>query len=179
MLVGCSFGSTVATETAVAHPGLVERLVLVSPGLGTDDAEEMIRFGEEEDGLLEKGDLDAATELNLRMWVDGPHRAPDQVAPAVRERVRVMQRDAFAMEMPEGVVRQRLEPAAGRRLAEIRLPTLIVVGALDAPFILDAAERLTRAIRGARRVVIPDAAHLPTLERPEAFHAVLEEFLRD
>jgi pimeloyl-ACP methyl ester carboxylesterase len=179
VLVGCSFGSTVAIETALAHPGLVVRLVLVSPSLGAEESGEMIRFGEAEEALLERGDLDGATELNLRMWVDGPHRKPDQVAPGVRERVRVMQREAFAMETPEGVARVRLEPPAGQRLAEIRVPTLIVVGALDAPFILDAAERLTRGILGARRVVVPGAAHLPTLEQPEAFRAALEEFLGD
>jgi 3-oxoadipate enol-lactonase len=179
VLVGCSFGSTVAIETALAQPELVERLVLVSPSLGAEESTEMTRFGDEEEALLERGDLDGATELNLRMWVDGPHRTPDQVAPAVREQVRVMQRDAFSMSVPEGVVRARLEPAAGERLAEIRVPTLLVVGALDAPFILDAAERLARGIPGARRVVLPGAAHLPTLERPGEFHAALDGFLGD
>jgi 3-oxoadipate enol-lactonase len=176
-LVGCSFGASVAVETALAYPELVDYLVLVSPSLGGGASEEMDRFGEEEEALLERGDLDGATELNLRMWVDGPHRRPDQVTPGVRERVRVMQRDAFAMETPEGVERVRLDPPAERRLKEIRVPTLILVGALDVPYILRASERLAREIPGARRIVIPGTAHLPSLERPEAFRGALEEFL--
>ena len=176
-LVGCSFGSTVAIETALAHPDLVGYLILVSPSLGGGESKEMDRFGEEEEVLLEKGDLDGATELNLRMWVDGPHRRPDQVAPGVRERVRVMQRSALAMEMPKGIERVRLDPPAEKRLEEIRVPTLIIVGALDVPYVLEASERLAREVQGARRVVIEGAAHLPNLERPEAFRATLEEFL--
>jgi pimeloyl-ACP methyl ester carboxylesterase len=176
-LVGCSFGSTVAVETALAHPGLVERLVIVSPSLGGGESEEMARFDEAESALLEQGDLDGATELNLRMWVDGPRRGSDQVAPAVRESVRAMQRQAFAMQVPDGVQFRRLDPPAENRLAEIRVPALIMVGALDVPFVHRASQRLAREIRGARWFVFADAAHLPSLERPDEFHDALQEFL--
>jgi len=177
-VVGCSFGGNIAVDTYLASPAMVERLVLVSAGLGAgDEVEEMQRFGEEEEALLEKGDLDAATELNLRMWVDGPHRQPGQVNAGVRERVRVMQLDAFRLEMPAGVERVRIEPPARGRLGEIRVPTLAVVGALDVPFILDTAQEIERNVPRAKRVLIPDAAHMVTMERPEAFGSVLAEFL--
>jgi len=178
-LIGCSFGANIAVDTCLAHPELVERLVLVAPGLvGGDDDEAMRRFGEEEEAALERGDLEGATELNLRMWVDGPRRAPGQVDAAVRERVRVMQRDAFAVEMPESVARVRLDPPASERLGEIRVPTLVVVGALDVPFILAATDRVQREVPGAQRFVIPDAAHMVTMERPAEFQRLLEDFLR-
>jgi pimeloyl-ACP methyl ester carboxylesterase len=177
-LVGCSFGANIAVDTALAHPDRIERLVLIAPGLGGgDDDEAMRRFGEEEEALLERGDLDGATELNLRMWVDGPFRVPAVVDPAVRERVRVMQRGAFALEMPAGVKRTHLDPPAAQRLSEIRVPTLVVVGALDVPYLLDVAERIEREVPDARRVVIPDAAHMVTLERPREFDRALRDFL--
>lgn len=177
-LVGCSFGGNIAIDTALAHPALVERLVLVAPGLGGgDDDPAMQRFGEEEEALLDRGDLDGATELNLRMWVDGPHRTPEEVDPGVRERVRVMQLDAFRVPMPSGVERTRLDPPAHERLSEIAAPTLIVVGSLDVPFILAAAERIEREVPGARRVVVPGAAHMVSMERPREFARALVEFL--
>mgnify|MGYP003946692259 CR=1 FL=1 len=177
-LIGCSFGGHLCLDTALAYPDLAERLVLVAPSLGTAAEDEaMGSFGGEEEALLERGDLDGATELNLRMWVDGPHRAPEQVDPAVREKVRVMQREAFAMEMPEGVKRTRLDPPAAEQLGAIRVPTLAVVGALDVPVLLDVAERIEREVPGARRVVIPNAAHMVTLERPHEFARALEGFL--
>lgn len=177
-LVGCSFGANVAVETCLAHPGMVERLLLIAPGLGEGGSDEaMRRFIEAEDAALERGDLDGATELNLRMWVDGPYRTAEQVSPEMREKVRVMQLDAFRLPVPKGVERVPLDPAASGRLAEIAVPTLVVVGTLDVPFLLRVAERIEREVPGARRVAVPGAAHLVSMERPNRFARLLEEFL--
>ncbi|HKQ18206.1 MAG TPA: alpha/beta hydrolase [Candidatus Eisenbacteria bacterium] len=177
-LVGCSFGANVAVETCLAFPDLVERLVLIAPGLGEGgDVQEIQRFDEAEEAALERGDLEGATELNLRLWVDGPFRLPGEVAPDVRERVRVMQLENFRIPMPDGIERVRLEPSAGERLGEIAVPTLVVVGALDVPFLGGVAERIEREVPGARRVVIEGAAHMLNLEKPREFQRVLAEFL--
>ena len=58
---------------------------------GYAPSEEIKEFGKAEDALVESGDLEAATELNLRMWVDGPLRQPGQVDPLVRQKVHDMQ----------------------------------------------------------------------------------------
>ena len=178
-LVGCSFGANIALDAALAHAGLVQRLVLVSPGLGGGaGSEEMRRFDEEEEAALERGDLDRATELNLRMWVDGPSRDPGDVDPLVRERVRIMQLDALRVEMPSGVERVRVDPPASDRLGDVRVPTLAIAGELDVPFVVDAVERIEREIPGARRVVVAGVAHMVNLERPSEFRRILEDFLR-
>ena len=177
-LVGCSFGANVAIETCLAFPDLVERLVLIAPGLGEGgDVEEIQRFDEAEEAALERGDLDGATELNLRLWVDGPFRQPGEVSPAVRERVRAMQLENFRVPMPDGIERVRIEPSAGERLREIGVPTLVAVGALDVPFLGRVAERIEREIPGARRVVIDGAAHMLNLEKPAEFQLALAGFL--
>jgi len=179
-LVGCSFGANVAVETCLAFPGLVERLVLIAPGLGEGgDVEEIQRFDEAEEAALERGDLDGATELNLRLWVDGLFRQPGEVAPSVREHVRVMQIENFRIPMPDGIERVRIDPPAGERLREIAVSTLVVVGALDVPFLGDVAERIEREVTRARRVVIPGAAHMLNLEKPAEFQRILEGFLAD
>ena len=178
-VVGCSFGANIALDAALAHAGLVQRLVLVSPGLGGGaGSEEMRRFDEEEEAALERGDLDRATELNLRMWVDGPSRDPGDVDPLVRERVRIMQLDALRVEMPSGVERVRVDPPASDRLGDVRVPTLAIAGELDVPFVVDAVERIEREIPGARRVVVAGVAHMVNLERPSEFRRILEDFLR-
>jgi pimeloyl-ACP methyl ester carboxylesterase len=69
----------------------------------------------------------------------------------------------------------RCEPAADR-LAEIRCPTLVLVGAEDEPF-LAPADELERGIPGARRVTIEDAAHSPQLENPPAWLAAIRSHL--
>ena len=45
--------------------------------------------------MLQAGDLDAAVEVSLRTWVDGPRREAEDVDPEVRARVAEMQRRMF------------------------------------------------------------------------------------
>ena len=56
----------------------------------------------EEEAALERGDVDAAVEVNLRMWVDGPSRSPDDVDPDVRRKVGEMQRRAIEIWLEAG-----------------------------------------------------------------------------
>ncbi|MFN8457121.1 MAG: alpha/beta fold hydrolase [Anaerolineae bacterium] len=176
---GASFGGSVALDFALAYPARVEALVLSAPAVSGYEltSTELLRFVAEEEAALERGDFDAATELNLRMWVDGPQRQPGQVRPAVRERVRVMQRQAFANPVPAGVALQSLEPPALTRLAEIQAPTLVMVGDLDVPEFIELAGLVRAGISGAEKVVIAGTAHLPSLEQPELFNRVVLDFL--
>ncbi|HET9951821.1 MAG TPA: alpha/beta hydrolase [Candidatus Eisenbacteria bacterium] len=177
-VVGCSFGSNVALDFALAYPARVERLVLVSPSIGDGAESPDIRaFGEREEAALERGDLDGAVEENLRFWVDGPQRGPGEVDPEVRRLVGTMQRLAFENPTPDGVKLDRLIPPARARLGEIKVPTLIVEGSLDVPHVLGVARRLREGIPGARLETIEGTAHLPTLEKPERWRKLLTEFL--
>lgn len=180
-LLGVSYGGRIALEFTILHPDLIEALVLVGAGLRDADwSDELKTLGEEEERLLEGGDVDGAVELNLRMWVDGPSRDPDEVDPDVREHVRKMQRRAFDVQLsvPEAGPDSPFEPPASARLGEVRCPTLVVVGELDQPDILRIADRLAEGIPGARKAVIAGTAHVPSMEKPEEFNRLVLEFLR-
>ena len=180
-LVGGSYGARIALEFTLSHPELVEALVLVGPGLRDIEwSDEVKQFGAEEDRLLDAGDVDGAVELNLRTWVDGPQRAPEDVDSEVRERVREMQRRAFEVQLaaPDLEPEPPFDPPASARLGEIGCPTLIVVGELDQPDILRVADQLQRGISGAHKVVIPGTAHVPSMEKPDEFNELVLEFLR-
>jgi len=66
---------------------------------------------------------------------------------------------------------------AHRRAQDIRLPTLVIWGDLDTRFIIDACERLVKAIPNAEPAVIPECGHSPQYERPPLFNAALAAFL--
>jgi len=61
-------------------------------------------------------------------------------------------------------------------LATLDLPVLVLVGALDGPF-LAASRRMAEAVPGARLVTIPDAGHSPQFENPDAWWEAVHTFL--
>lgn len=177
-VVGISFGGKTALDFTLAHPEMVSSLTVVAPSVsGTQPSEQVRRFNEEENELLEQGDLEAATELNLRLWVDGPGRTPDQVDPTVRQRVYEMQYHAFTIPMPEGADDIALEPPAISRLSDVQVPTLIIVGDYDLPEKLELARQLASNIPHARYEVIAGAAHMVSMEQPHAFNRIVLDFL--
>ena len=179
-LVGASFGAGVAVEVALTRPEAVRSLLLSAPGgsLLPEVTPDLRAFIEAERNALARGDLDAAVEANVTWWVDGPHRDTGAVDPEVGDLVRVMQRRAFDVTADwDDVEEIELDPPALDRLAEIRVPTLQLVGALDLEAVHEAARRVADGIAGSRRVDWPDVAHLPTMERPDDFVALLRTWL--
>jgi len=180
-LVGASMGAGIAVEVALERPAAVASLVLIAPGgalLG--EAPDVLRSVWRAEGeALERGDLDAAVEVNLRAWVDGPARSRDAVDPAIRAFVGGMQRRAFELPAWDGDVapESELDPSAADRLAELRIPVLVIVGMADWPPVVEVAERIGREVAGARVVRWPGVAHLPSLERPTQFERLVREFL--
>jgi 3-oxoadipate enol-lactonase len=174
-LVGLSMGGGTAIDFTLAHPEMVEALIPVAPGLsGYQYSASMKRADEEEEAAFERGDMEAVFEINLRTWVDGPARSPDAVDPAVREKVRQMQRDASTSTDGQP---QRLDPPAIARLGEIGVPTLVIVGDADMPDMLAIADLLATGIAGARKVILPGVAHMVNMERPAEFNRLVLDFL--
>lgn len=180
VLVGCSFGARVAIDAVLETPEIARALVLIAPALsGWAFGAALDAVDAEIEAAFEAGDLDRAAELDLRAWVDGPRRDPDEVDAAFRERARVLARGVYDVPHSEGAHhRERPAPAIGR-LAELRLPTLVVRGLLDQPDILAICDLLVGRLPDARLVDIPDSAHLPSLERPEPVNAAIRAFLAE
>jgi 3-oxoadipate enol-lactonase len=180
-LVGVSYGGRVALDTAFVAPERVTGLVLASAGLRDHEWSSVVReFGDEEERLLDT-DIGAATDLNVRLWVDGPNREPDVAREAVRERVRTMQRRAFEIQVPayEAQTAPGPEDPVSVRLDTIEAPALIVVGDADVPDFLEIAARLEAELPDARKVVLADTAHTIPLERPDDFRELTLAFLRE
>ena len=70
-----------------------------------------------------------------------------------------------------------LDPPAAGRLGDVRVPTLVIAGALDDPEILRAADVLATEIPNAKKVIIPDGAHVPNMEQPDLFNRTVLDFL--
>ncbi len=180
-MVGCSMGGEIALDLALEHPELAESLTMInSTPSGFELRGAPPRYIMEMVEATQRGEIERASELQLRIWVDGPRREPEQIDAGVRVRAAAMNR-IFVSNGTWGIADlqplEPLSPPASGRLGEVRARTLIVTGTLDDDEILRAAGVLTAGIASAQRVDIPDSAHVPSLERPAAFNAALLAFL--
>jgi 3-oxoadipate enol-lactonase len=180
ILIGASIGGQLALDFTLEHPEQVAALVLIGAGVSGIQQSAFVQARSQEiNALIASGEIAQAVELALRLRVDGPRRSAEQVEPAMREQVREMITRNF--ERATGQDQSQplpLEPPALSRLDEIQVPTLVVVGEQDVADALASADLLARSIRGAQKVVMPGAAHLPSMERPEQFNRLVLEFLR-
>lgn len=177
-LLGCSMGGEISIDFTLEYPEMVSALIVVSTAPGGFEMQ-----GEPPPNLLEmmsavgQGDLARASELQLRLWVDGGHRQPEQVNPGVRKRAAEMNRISLAngtWAKADAQPLNPLNPPAVGRLDELHIPTLIITGALDHPEIQRAAELMATHLKKAKKVVISESAHVPNMEKPAEFnHAVL------
>ncbi len=182
-VIGSSLGGRVALELAVLRPELVERLVLIAPGLPHWEWSDETRAGwAEEEAALERGDFVGAAEASLRLWVDGPRRSPEAIDPAMRSAVRAMVLRSYELQQhawEAGAEEEIFDPPVNDRLAEIRCPTLVIVGDDDVADMTAIAAHVADSVSGARLVRLPEAAHLPSLERADETNALLLAFLRE
>lgn len=179
ILMGCSMGGGLAMDFALTHPSRVKALILVGSGpRGLElDVPSPAKFADAEKAF-EAGDLDLVAEIETQIWFDGTGRTPEQVNQGMRKLLYEMNRQALAHEAKQ--LGQRLpnaETPAFDRLGELKIPVLIIVGAHDTPYILAAADYMAERIPSAQKVTIEDAAHLPNMDHPEKFQAIVMKFL--
>ena len=178
-LVGCSMGGTTAIDFALEHPEAASALVPVGAGVsGSKDwSPQTIKHFGEMMRLVQDRDLEGARERDARFWINGPARDSSKIDSAYRDRATQLHRENFSIERFAMPPEQELVPPAIGRLGEIRCPTMVVVGDSDADDLLKLSHRLASDIPGARHVTIENAAHLPSLEHPDQFNAILRDFL--
>jgi 3-oxoadipate enol-lactonase len=182
VLVGSSFGGRIVLDLAVEYPEMVRALVLIGSGLGGYRmSEDLDQFELQIEAAMERGDIPAAAEVDLRVWADGPRRTPEQVNPVFREQARVLAEHVYEvipLQSGDAIPRPPSKPAI-QRLSEIAVPTLVIVGDQDQPDMLAIADLLAEEIPHARLAVMSGTAHLPHMEQPEAFNRIVLDFLGD
>ena len=176
-LIGCSMGGSVALDFALDHPERVSKLVLVDAGVsGRQSDPKYDHLFDEVTAADKSGDFKALNEAEMDLWLDGPYRPHGYVAQPLRDLFLDMNGKNMGADW-EKAPPQDLEPPAAERLGEITAPTLVIVGDKDLAPVLETADLLVSSIKGARRAMIHDAAHLPNLEHPEEFNRVVLDFL--
>lgn len=178
--VGISLGASCLIDFALAHPEMVSRLVLCSPGV--TGWQGVIRLDTLSRRLLLRTDMYAdthdaglITENFLHVWLDGPFRSIAPVDSSVRNYVSRAVYDRVSTKKGSGPVFGKR--TAAKRLKQIRKPTLILYGTLDIPFVTETSKYIHAAIRGSQLRSL-NAAHLVNLESPELVTRYIADWVR-
>ncbi len=157
---GLSLGGYMSLAFHRAHPERTEALLIVDTGPGfkkdaaRDDWNAYARRTGERYAREGLGGLGAGSE-EMRT---ARHRSAEGLVHAANGML--IQRDARVIESLPGIA----------------VPSLVIVGADDKPF-LAGSDYMANKIPGARKVVIPGAGHAANIDQPEAFNAAVLAFL--
>jgi pimeloyl-ACP methyl ester carboxylesterase len=179
VLLGHSMGGMVAQVMAVGAPARLNALVLMDTGHGPVQGldPDMVAAGvalARRDGMAALAELMDAHQSPL----DTPaHRRLLVERPGYRQfgidKLRATSPHLYAalsaelLDGPDRLAALAALPAS--------LPTLVVVGDQDRPFLADS-DRMVAAIAGARLAVIDDAGHSPQFENPERWWTAVSGF---
>lgn len=171
-LVGHSMGGMIAQHLVLAHPEPFRALVLVDTaaevpdGVRTQERARLIEIAREQG-------MEAVFEEQLKT---------NPMADQLREQPEMLEvwRQQFLLTSREAYI-YCAQAIAGRRpllddLASIEIPTFIICGENDEPF-LEPSRRMHDRIPGSELVIIPGAGHTPQIEKPAEFNRALLGFL--
>ncbi len=170
-LIGLSMGGATAVGFAIDYPGRLDSLVLVSSGVtaynpsGAQD--ELTKLAKE------KG-IEAARAKWMETIMRYHRKKPGPTADLIETMISDHSGGPWG-DPNRGKYDHRNDLELLRTL---RLPTLILVGALDLNFV-PMGEQLNDAIDGSTLEVFPDVGHLLNLEIPDEFNARLERWVTE
>jgi 3-oxoadipate enol-lactonase len=169
--VGLSMGGMVGQELALRHPDRVKALVLANTTSGYPA--EGVANWDQRIAAVREGGLASIADAVMQRWF---HEEFRRMQPATvarwRDRVASTDRQGY-LGWCEAI--KRHDTTA--RLRQIRKPTLVIAGELDAGTPVAMSQLIAREIPNARLIVLPQASHLSVLEQPVAFEAAVQGFL--
>lgn len=150
-VAGLSIGGRIAMELAVMAPSVVASLILCDTALAFPPAE----LWQQRADAVRAGGIEAIEDAVMARWVIDPR------LPSSRGLRRMLERTP-----PEGYAgaSEALRDAMASDAAQIRCPTLVLVGDQDQSTPIRAAEAIRDAIADSSMAIVPGAAHIPTFE---------------
>jgi 2-succinyl-6-hydroxy-2,4-cyclohexadiene-1-carboxylate synthase len=170
-LVGHEAGGVVAQEIALMAPTWIDCLVLQATAPGRFPLDRNLAVGGIE--LVRGMQSMEPLALAYSQAGEGPVGAGPEHLDGILERMRACAPAAYA-----SILLQLLDaPDRSLRLAELRIPTHVLVGQQDQWFI-EPAQDLASTIPAADLYVLPGGGHLPHLDRPDEWAVMVGGFLQ-
>lgn len=155
---GLSLGGYVSLEFYRSHPDRVRCLLLFDTGPGFKNDEARQRWNNYAHGVASRLETDGARALSTSAEVARDTADTAGLARAAR-----------------GLLAQQSADVI-RSLPEVKVPTLVLVGADDTNF-LAAADYMASTVPNAEKVVVPAAGHAANIDQPQVFNDAVISFL--
>lgn len=174
VLGGLSMGGYVAFAFMRLFPQLVRGLILADTRAEADSPEAGARREQQAQAALRNGTAEVVGPMVPKMFTEKTAGKNPQLVGRVRRMMESTSPSGVA-----GALRGMAQrPDSTPLLESIRVPTLILVGSQDSVTTVDHAKTMAGKIPDSELVIVPDAAHLTTLERPREVNAAIGGFLR-
>jgi pimeloyl-ACP methyl ester carboxylesterase len=172
-LVGLSMGGYISFELLRQAPQRIVRLALLDTAARPDTAETSAGRRAQVD-LAASGRFEEVIDA-LYIRLVHPSRVEDK---SLRELNRQMGREVgvagYCRQQAANITRPDSRPT----LADIRCPTLVLVGDSDQLTPPDRAQEIANGVAGARLVTVPACGHLSSLEQPDAVNSAVLALLQ-
>jgi pimeloyl-ACP methyl ester carboxylesterase len=173
-IVGLSLGSMIAVDFALSYPDMVSSLVLAGPAVNGFDwnpadekqARKAIRLA-----------VNGENEQAIDALMQDPYLASAATRPDLAGRMRAMATDNLQSMLTSSILERPVRPAAIKRLKEIHVPTLVIIGTRDVADSQKNADLLTAQVPNCQRIDVEGSGHLVNLEKPTEFGAAVLGFL--
>ena len=173
VIVGSSSGGALAIDFVIEHPEMVDGLFLIGPALhGMESSAEFRERAKRNNEPMERGDVKAWA----RNWSQDKFLIAGANEKARRKIYEQLVANAEKLKNYDVALEEKLTPPASERLAEIKVPTLFLVGEADIADVRAHSAAINAGVRGSERVVVKDAGHLIQLEKPDEVAQRLEQF---
>jgi pimeloyl-ACP methyl ester carboxylesterase len=159
VMIGMSLGGFLSLRFAIEHPERVAALVLVDTGPGYKNEEARARWNRYADRMADALETEGHAGLRESPEAD---RTADPRGLVLAARLIMTQRDDLVI----------------TSLPTIGVPTLVIVGELDAPF-LDGSRYMAERIPYARLEIIPGAGHAANIDRADLVNDLVADFLHE
>lgn len=173
-VIGLSMGGEIAINFTLEYPEDTQALIPVDSALtGFQWSKEWSEMVTSIFSRAKKDGVEAAKEL----WLNSPlfKAAFENADVAFRLEQMVSSYSGWHLLNKDPIM--RLEPPAIERLAEIGVPTLIIIGEYDLPDFHEIANKLEQKIHNSRKITLHGVGHLSSMEAPEKFSKAVLSFL--
>jgi pimeloyl-ACP methyl ester carboxylesterase len=173
ILIGCSYGGSVALDFVLKYPENVSRLILISPAVnGYNYPLRLTLESIKNFKNARKYGIGKAYELFMenKYW---SYFIPENNK-EIFKRLFIENKNFYNGNYSKKYI---LRPAAIKRLSEVNTDVLLIIGDNDSNFNKNVSKILINKIKKLKYCEIKECGHLPNIEKNEEVNKIIEDYL--